>query len=207
MSVKRNIMLIGSMGSGKSHFGRNLAESLGWQFVDTDRVLEGRYGLPIADIFQKYGEKAFRRAEQDVLKQVGLYHEAVISVGGNFPIELRALRNLQKYSYIIGIRAAQYRIVNRVNRRVGMRPAMDYTDVAGYVHSMLNRWKPVYKKCDYLLDTTHGRTFDLIDQIKAELKEQEVYFKKRRPQKGGKRNENRGHLNEWRGRSGHERSY
>ena len=40
-------MLIGSMGSGKSHFGRNLAERKGWQFVDTDRVLESRFGLPL----------------------------------------------------------------------------------------------------------------------------------------------------------------
>ena len=99
MIIKRNIMLIGSMGSGKSHFGRNLAERKGWQFVDTDRVLEGRFGLPIAEIFKKIGEKAFRRAEMDVLKKVCLYHEAVISVGGNFPIEHRTLKVLKKYSY------------------------------------------------------------------------------------------------------------
>ena len=92
MIVKRNIILIGSMGSGKSHFGRNLADLKGWQFVDTDRVLEGRFGLPIAEIYKKIGEKAFRRAELEVLKKVSLYHEAVISVGGNFPIEHRMLR-------------------------------------------------------------------------------------------------------------------
>lgn len=185
-SVKRNIILIGSMGSGKSHFGRNLAEGMNWQFVDTDRVLEGRYGLPIAEIYRKLGEKAFRRAEIDLLKKVCLYHEAVISVGGNFPIEMRTLRNLKKYSYIIGIRAAQYRIVNRVNRRIGKRPTMDYDNVAGFVHAMINRWKPVYKKCDYLLDTTHGRTYDLIDKIKAELEAQDIQFKKRRIPKPGK---------------------
>ena len=109
MIVKRNIILIGSMGSGKSHFGRNLADL-------------GRFGLPIAEIYKKIGEKAFRRAELEVLKKVSLYHEAVISVGGNFPIEHRTLRSLKKFSFIIGIRAAQYRIVSRVNRRVGKRP-------------------------------------------------------------------------------------
>nr|WP_252896336.1 shikimate kinase [Veillonella rogosae] len=45
-------------GSGKSHFGRNLAERKGWQFVDTDRVLESRFGLPIAEIFKKIGGKS-----------------------------------------------------------------------------------------------------------------------------------------------------
>ena len=50
-TIKRNIILIGSMGSGKSHLGRNLADAKGWQFVDTDRILEKRYNMPIADIF------------------------------------------------------------------------------------------------------------------------------------------------------------
>ena len=122
----------------------------------------------------------------DLLKKVCLYHEAVISFGGNFPIEMKTLRGLKKYSYIIGIRAAKYRIVNRVNRRVGKRPTMDYTDVAGFVHTMINRWKPVYRKCDFIIDTTHGRTHDLIERIKQELEAQEVIFKKRRLNKAGK---------------------
>lgn len=180
MIIKRNIILIGSMGSGKSHFGRNLAEMKNWQFVDTDRVLEGRFGLPIADIFKKIGEKAFKKAELDVLKKVSMYHEAVISVGGNFPIELKTLRALRKYSYIIGIRAAQFRIVSRVNRKIGKRPTMDYDDVSGYVHSMMQLWKPVYKKCDYVLDTTNGRTEDLMQVIEDVFYNEEVLFKTRK---------------------------
>ena len=180
MIIKRNIMLIGSMGSGKSHFGRNLAERKGWQFVDTDRVLEGRFGLPIAEIFKKIGEKAFRRAEMDVLKKVCLYHEAVISVGGNFPIEHRTLKVLKKYSYIIGIRAAQFRIVSRVNRRIGKRPTMDYNNVHAFVHAMIQSWKPVYKQCDFVLDTTNGRTYDFMQRIEDELVDSGVQFKARR---------------------------
>ena len=54
-------------------------------FVDTDRVLEGRFWVAHSQKFIKsIGEKAFRRAELEVLKKVSLYHEAVISVGGNF---------------------------------------------------------------------------------------------------------------------------
>lgn len=180
MIIKRNIMLIGSMGSGKSHFGRNLAERKGWQFVDTDRVLESRFGLPIAEIFKKIGEKAFRRAEMDVLKKVCLYHEAVISVGGNFPIEHRTLKVLKKYSYIIGIRAAQFRIVSRVNRRIGKRPTMDYNNVHAFVHAMIQSWKPVYKQCDFVLDTTNGRTYDFMQRIEDELVASGVQFKARR---------------------------
>lgn len=44
--MKRNIILIGTMGSGKSHLGRNLAEAKGWQFVDTDRLWSGAIICP-----------------------------------------------------------------------------------------------------------------------------------------------------------------
>lgn len=216
MTVKRNIVLIGSMGSGKSHFGRNLADLKGWQFVDTDRVLEGRFGLPIAEIYKKVGEKAFRRAELDVLKKVCLYHEAVISIGGNFPIEHRTLKTLKRFSYIIGIRAAQYRIVSRVNRRVGKRPTMDYTNVSAFVHAMIQSWKPVYKQCDYVLDTTNGRTYDFMQSIERELERAQIEFKERRQPKDKKNDkpiegkgtyEKNSSSNKWRRRARNECGY
>ena len=43
--MKRNIVLVGMMGSGKSHIGRKLAQRLGWQFVDTDRRIERAVGM------------------------------------------------------------------------------------------------------------------------------------------------------------------
>ena len=42
--MKRNIVLVGMMGSGKSHIGRKIAVHLGWQFVDTDRRMERQTG-------------------------------------------------------------------------------------------------------------------------------------------------------------------
>ncbi len=182
--MKRNIILVGSMGSGKSHLGRNLAEAKQWQFVDTDRVLEKQYGLPIAEIYEKLGEKGFKKAEWAVLKKVCLYHEAVISVGGNFPVEMNTLRYMQRYAFIIGIVADEYRIVKRINRRIGKRPTMDYTDVDGFVETMLRRWKPIYKRCDFRLDTTHGRTEEMIRLIEKELVKQKISFKERRHRDG-----------------------
>ena len=84
--MKRNIVLVGMMGSGKSHIGRKLAQRLNWQFVDTDRRIERAVGMTIADFFANFGEQAFRERELNILQQVSRYHEAVISFGGNFPI-------------------------------------------------------------------------------------------------------------------------
>lgn len=55
--IKRNIVLVGMMGSGKSHIGRKLAVRLGWQFVDTDRRIERQMGQTIADFLNGPGKR------------------------------------------------------------------------------------------------------------------------------------------------------
>ena len=67
-----------------------------------------------------------------------------------------------------------------MNRRVGKRPTMDYSNVNAFVHAMIQSWKPVYKQCDFVLDTTNGRTYDFIQRIEDELDASDVQFKARR---------------------------
>lgn len=181
--MKRNIVLIGSMGSGKSHIGRNLAEALGWQFVDTDRMLEEHYGQPIAEVYKKIGEKSFRQNEQRIVKRVNRYHEAIISIGGNFPMEPRTVKWLQRYSYVIALKADEQRLVKRVKRRIGKRPTMDYNDLEGFVETMIRSWKPIYKRCDFVLDTTFEDSLALVDIVLKELKKKQISFKKRRKER------------------------
>ena len=178
--MKRNIVFIGSMGSGKSHIGRNLANALGWQFVDTDRCLEQQYRKPIADIYEKLGEKGFIQAEQQVLKRVALYHEAVISVGGNFLMKRRTIHMLQRYSHVIFLCASEKRLVSRVKRRMGKRPTMNYEDINGFVQSMVQSWRPLCGECDDVLDTTYGDSEDLIQRVLDVIEKRGITFKKRR---------------------------
>ena len=79
--MKRNIVLVGMMGSGKSHIGRKLARRLKWQFVDTDRRLERSVGMSIAEFFSEMGEEAFRQVESEVLADL-LQRNQVVSTGG-----------------------------------------------------------------------------------------------------------------------------
>lgn len=55
--VKRNIVLVGMMGSGKSHIGRKLAQRMNWQFVDTDRRLERDTAMSIAEYYGSFAKK------------------------------------------------------------------------------------------------------------------------------------------------------
>ena len=65
---KRNIFLIGMMGSGKTTIGKILAEHLGWKFDDSDHKIEHATGKSIVSIFSEKGEDYFRNLESDPLE-------------------------------------------------------------------------------------------------------------------------------------------
>ena len=91
---KRNIVLTGMPGSGKSTVGRIIAEKLGRDFIDTDCMIVERYG-EIASIFAQHGEKYFRDLESEVIRELAPLTGKVISTGGGAilrPVNVGALR-------------------------------------------------------------------------------------------------------------------
>ncbi len=81
LSEKRNIVLIGMPGSGKTTVGKALAEKLGKSFIDTDVIITQEYGC-ISDIFTEKGEDFFRDIESVAVKKVALQNGLVIATGG-----------------------------------------------------------------------------------------------------------------------------
>lgn len=80
--MTERIFLIGFMGSGKSSIGERLAQRMGWQFVDTDRLIEATHHTTIAQIFAQQGESAFRAIECEVLAQLLPQRHIVVATGG-----------------------------------------------------------------------------------------------------------------------------
>jgi thymidylate kinase len=66
----RRIVLTGFMGSGKSTVGPILAQRLGWSFIDVDEVIEAEPRVPIAELFARHGEAAFREREQETIARL-----------------------------------------------------------------------------------------------------------------------------------------
>lgn len=80
------IFIIGYMASGKTTFGRNLAEKLGTTFIDLDAFIEENQQKTIAQIFNEKGEEGFREIERDMLKAATEKEpDAVIACGGGTP--------------------------------------------------------------------------------------------------------------------------
>jgi shikimate kinase len=82
MLGKRNIYLIGPMGSGKSAVGRILARMVDAPFMDSDAEIEKRTGVDIAYIFEKEGEVRFRQREKEAIEALTIIEPLVLATGG-----------------------------------------------------------------------------------------------------------------------------
>lgn len=96
MKSKKNIVLIGMMGSGKSSIGKILSKKLNISFIDIDRKIEEVESLSISDIFKKNGENYFRKIEEKISLKYLKSENNIISLGGGGFINLSIRKFCQK---------------------------------------------------------------------------------------------------------------
>lgn len=82
LSSKKNIVLTGMPGSGKSTIGKAVAEKTGREFIDTDEEIKKEIGMEISDYFESFGERAFRDKETEIIKKTSALSGVVIATGG-----------------------------------------------------------------------------------------------------------------------------
>ena len=82
LTEKENIVLIGMPASGKTTVGKILAKRLGRRFVDTDEEIVRISGRSVSDIFKEDGEPAFRKMEEEVIRELSKENSLVIATGG-----------------------------------------------------------------------------------------------------------------------------
>ena len=86
MNVHKGIFLVGLAGSGKTTLGKQLAESLGYKFIDLDKQIEEKQSKSIPDIFAQNGEGQFRIWEKEALMDVMATEDSfVLATGGGAP--------------------------------------------------------------------------------------------------------------------------
>lgn len=159
-----NVVLTGFMGTGKTEVGKALAEKLGYEFLDTDELIEKRVGLKISEIFEKFGEPYFRKIESEVVEDVSKLNKKVISTGGGVVLKSENMENLSKNSIIINLRASPEEIYNRLKDKDD-RPLLKKDDVLGEIKKLLEVRKKFYERCDYYIDTDGLTTQEVVEKV------------------------------------------
>lgn len=155
-AVSRTIVLVGLMGVGKSAIGRRLAPRLGLSFVDADSEIEAAAGCTIEEMFQRYGEAAFRDGERKViLRLLGETPAHVLATGGGAFMDGQVRAMVKSAGISVWLRADVEILLRRVGRRTN-RPLLKHEDPRTVLTRLMAQRYPVYAEADVHVESADG---------------------------------------------------
>lgn len=163
-----NIVLCGFMGCGKSTVGKNIARKTGKKFLDMDSYIEKKAGMTVSEIFDKYGESAFRDMEHEACKELSEMKDLIIASGGGaFTFE----RNVEVFKgkdtivlLDVPLGVIKYRLRNDKTRPLLQRPDRDKA-----MQELYDKRLPLYKSAADIIvsgrNTPIKTAFSVIDAV------------------------------------------
>ncbi len=144
-------------GSGKSTFGKKLAEAIDMNFFDLDEQIEKMTGVSIPKIFEDAGEDQFRMLETYVLGMlIKLDEPSMIATGGGTPCFYENMETMKEAGPTVFINTPIDTIIERVLAQKGQRPLVEDMPDDTVKEDMLRMYKnrlPEYEKADFTSDS------------------------------------------------------
>jgi shikimate dehydrogenase len=167
--ARRNVALIGFMGTGKSTVSRHLAKNLKMTHIDIDDEIERKNASSITDIFKDLGQGPFRRMEERQIDLAAGMAGAVISCGGGAVLNAASVDRLRSSSIVIWLSAN----VETVFQRVGSdrsRPLLNVPDRRPEIEKMLRLRTGYYARaCDLIINTDGKEPEEIAERIYDEI--------------------------------------
>ena len=140
------------MGTGKTTVGRLLAGDLGFEFVDTDELIEQRHG-PIPDIFATQGERGFREIERALADELAARTGLVISTGGRMMLDPANVRALSASGRVFCLVATPEEVFERVTNDPSRieRPLLQVPDPRQRIVELMSERAPEYRRFPQLV--------------------------------------------------------
>jgi len=174
MLTKRNIFLIGPMGSGKTAVGRHLARLFHYTFHDSDADIEAKTGVDIPFIFEKEGEAGFRIREKESIDRLTRLDSIVLATGGGAVIDPANRRALAERGVVVYLATSVGQQIERT-RHARHRPLLHDTDPEQKLKDLMTGRAALYAEIADLTVTTDGRRVQLVaEEIHHELSRQKA---------------------------------
>lgn len=162
---RKNILLIGFMGTGKSTVSARLKKELDMKEVDTDMLIEKRQGMTISDIFAQKGEEAFRNMETELLKELKSERNLIISCGGGMALRDENAAVMKEAGTVVWLTAEPETILERV-KHDDSRPLLRGNKNVEFIGNLLEQRYSKYKAAaDAAVATDHRTVKDICGEI------------------------------------------
>jgi shikimate kinase len=169
----RPIVLVGLMGAGKSTVGRRLAKRLGIPFVDADEEIERAADHSIPEIFDRFGEPAFRDGERRVIARLIEGPAKVIATGGGAFMNEATRALILDRCTAVWLDAQVPTLARRVARR-NTRPLLRERDPAEVLTELAERRNPVYAEAHVRIPTEPVAHEEVVNRIVEALRMRET---------------------------------
>jgi shikimate kinase len=164
----KTIVLVGLMGAGKSSIGRRLAQRLDLPFIDADKEIEAAAGCTIEEIFERFGETAFRDGERRVILRLldGPVH--VMATGGGAFMDATIRERIRASAISLWLHADLELLLKRVSRRSN-RPLLKQGEPREVLEQLIQKRYPVYAEADLRVDSADGPPEQTVQKVIDEL--------------------------------------
>jgi shikimate kinase len=152
--MRKNIILVGFMGVGKTTLGKKMAHKLNYHFIDTDHIIESKENLSVNEIFQSRGEDYFRQLEDDLISHLPK-ENTVIATGGGLPCRDNNLQRLNGLGVTIYLKRPSKELFARLNQSKDKRPLIaNLTDdqLEHFIEEKLEEREVFYNQCHIIAD-------------------------------------------------------
>lgn len=147
------------MGSGKTAVGTALARVLGVPFLDSDTEIQTAANMTVAEIFQRDGERFFRRKESQVLARLLKGPNCVLSTGGGAFLAERNRALISRRGISVWLRADLELLWQRVKHKT-TRPLLRTADPKATLAELYQARVPEYAKADLAVDARQNYSVD-----------------------------------------------
>lgn len=163
---KKNIVLIGMPGVGKSTVGVILAKLLGCKFIDTDLIIQEQEKKLLKDIIAENGVEGFIETENRIVSKLDVSN-SVIATGGSVVYGKEAMKNLSRNGVVVYLKLdynkLKYRLGNIKNRGVVIRRGQ-------FLSGLYKERVPLYEKyADIIIDENGCNVEKTVSKIMSEI--------------------------------------
>ena len=156
------------MGVGKTSIGKKLSKQLNWKFLDTDKLIEKKIGLPIPEIFNQLGEDFFREQEREILNEIASLENVVVSVGGGLPCFFDNMERLNEIGTKVYLKLEPEFIVQRLLESKIKRPlieGMTPIELQSFIENKLSEREDFYKLAYFVVRPDKRTISEIVDLL------------------------------------------
>lgn len=167
-SLPRTLVLVGLMGAGKTAVGKRVAARLDLGFVDADQAIEEAAGCSVPDIFERYGEPAFRDLERRVIARLVQGPVQVLSTGGGAFMDPETRAVIADRGLSVWLKADLAVLAARTAKRHN-RPLLRQGDPKAILAGLIERRHPLYALADLTVESRDGPVEETVDRVMAAI--------------------------------------